>query len=359
MNILHQSLSENSSLTTDQTQSADNRSQLREIEFDNVLKLVRNVFDVPVVGLSFIKRDEIWFKDCFGVYSGVIPKRNTCCDSVFVNDQYLEIEDLDRCNIEYNRVKGTHGDPLQFYAGLPVHDCDGVPIGTLFIMDHQPRALSDLERSLFDDIRLVVEDLVNSIENQRLHAEIESELALARKVALTDSLTGIWNRKGILDVLEREVSRHQRSGQFLGVVYGDIDHFKSINDRFGHPAGDEVIRQVSRRMCDELRLYDSVGRIGGEEFLMIIPGESEQSILDVVERIRARVAGSPIRYGDQDIETSISFGLVTNAILNTAVELINEADRCLYASKSKGRNCTTLSNVTVKDTVIQALDKVG
>ena len=112
--------------------------------------------------------------------------------------------------------------------------------------------------------------------------------------ATHDSLTGIWNRAAILDILRGELGRAKREGIPVGVVLADLDHFKAVNDTHGHLAGDAVLREAARRMASSVRLYDSVGRYGGEEFLIVLPGCDVTSTLNQAERIRACLSSEPV-----------------------------------------------------------------
>jgi len=124
---------------------------------------------------------------------------------------------------------------------------------------------------------------------QRL-LDLEDKLVQAREAmrfkAMHDVLTGVWNRGTVLEALEREVWRARREGNSLGILMVDLDHFKSVNDTYGHLAGDAVLREVTRRMHSEVRPYDAVGRYGGEEFLILLPGCTSAETRQKAERLR-------------------------------------------------------------------------
>jgi len=188
-------------------------------------------------------------------------------------------------------------------------------------------------------------------EMQRLNKELDSlvqqrtaELQKAYKQlehqAMHDSLTGLLNRRSIYSALKQELSRTQRNGKPLSILMADIDHFKSINDTYGHLVGDAVLVEVARRMTDCIRPYDKIGRIGGEEFMIVLSDCNSVQGLEIAERIRNAIGG---KYFEPDasnrMSMTVSIGLA--ATLNQKIgqdELISAADKALYHAKKEGRN---------------------
>lgn len=173
-----------------------------------------------------------------------------------------------------------------------------------------------------------------------LQAELLSAREALREQATKDSLTQVWNRSSIFDIMQRELSRSSREGAPLGVVLLDLDHFKLVNDTYGHFAGDAVLRESARRMQAAVRQYDAIGRYGGEEFLILFPGADEKSTASQAERLRAQLANEPMLLTETSITLTASFG-VTAAVPNdgsTPETLIRRADEALYRAKKLGRN---------------------
>jgi two-component system cell cycle response regulator len=156
--------------------------------------------------------------------------------------------------------------------------------------------------------------------------------------ATHDSMTGLLNREAILDMLKNELSRTARVGT-LSIILGDIDHFKRVNDTHGHPAGDLVLQEAARRMRSAVRAYDSVGRYGGEEFLIVSPGCGVSEAVEQANRVRVRMADEPIVVPGGSVAVTISLGVAAAASdANQMSDLLRAADQALYAAKNNGRN---------------------
>jgi diguanylate cyclase (GGDEF)-like protein len=157
--------------------------------------------------------------------------------------------------------------------------------------------------------------------------------------ATQDGLTGTWNRTAILDLLHREYEIAARSGTTIGVIMLDLDHFKQVNDTYGHLAGDVVLVEAARRMKEAVRSYDLIGRYGGEEFMVVSPDCDGEQIQICAERIRSAMAVQPVLAYGAEIAFTVSAGTaVLVPRLNTEKEAIAAADTALYRAKSGGRN---------------------
>ncbi len=159
-----------------------------------------------------------------------------------------------------------------------------------------------------------------------------------RREASRDGLTGLWNRKAIMDILERELLRAERAHQSIGLIMIDADHFKKINDNHGHVAGDEVLRIIAGGIAAMVRPYDSVGRYGGEEFLIVAPGCGGIETWELAERVRAHIAGCSINVGRSNVQVSLSLGVATGENATDLEKLLHAADGALYQAKHAGRN---------------------
>jgi two-component system cell cycle response regulator len=175
--------------------------------------------------------------------------------------------------------------------------------------------------------------------------ELQQELLDAQhrlqQMAAHDGLTGLWNHQAILEALDREFARHVRQSTPLSVIMADLDHFKQVNDTWGHPAGDAVLAAAARTILNCVRPYDSVGRYGGEEFLILLPGCSGDLAEEVARRALEAVGNSPVQTGAGAIAVTISAGTASTADLPEANAqlLVRRADEALYKAKLAGRGC--------------------
>jgi diguanylate cyclase (GGDEF)-like protein len=165
--------------------------------------------------------------------------------------------------------------------------------------------------------------------------ELEEKL---RRQATLDALTGVLNRGAIMERLEVEMDRSGREGDSLCVAMVDLDHFKQINDTYGHSVGDSVLCEAARRMCSVVRPYDVVGRYGGEEFIVVFSRCDEQTALSIVERIRETISTDPVQANSRSISVTASIGVAR--VLNSvdADTALREADNALFRAKQQGRN---------------------
>lgn len=174
--------------------------------------------------------------------------------------------------------------------------------------------------------------------------DLQTELIAARDElhvqATHDLLTGLWNRRAVMENLEHELIRAKRQNIPLGLILADLDFFKRVNDIYGHAMGDSVLRETAHRIKAGIRPYDAVGRYGGEEFLIVTPGCDSSNVLIVSERLRAYVCAEPIQTCQGSVKVTASFGVVSSVALQhlDADGFIRAADEALYRAKAAGRN---------------------
>ncbi len=184
------------------------------------------------------------------------------------------------------------------------------------------------------------DSLASVLSLQRDLLEAQEKL---RYQATHDALTGLWNRRALLELLEKEIERCCRTDSSMGILMLDVDHFKPVNDSFGHLVGDQVMKEIALRIAHATRGYDLSGRYGGEEFLVLLPGCNREQTEAGAERIRFAIGSRPIQVADLSISLTVSIGAtVAPECADTETEILSLADLALYDAKSAGRNRTVL-----------------
>jgi diguanylate cyclase (GGDEF)-like protein len=187
-----------------------------------------------------------------------------------------------------------------------------------------------------------------------LQRQLFSAYEEMRHRAAHDPLTGLYNRGAILDELHKECLRYRRDGGSLGVVLCDLDHFKRVNDGYGHPAGDAVLREAARRIRSVLRAYDAIGRYGGEEFLVVIPRCTRETLCVVAERLREAIGEHPMSVSSTTLPVTTSIGVAISESGGNAdpESLLHAADAALFEAKRSGSNRVVFSEQTEPELVI-------
>ncbi len=173
-----------------------------------------------------------------------------------------------------------------------------------------------------------------------LQEKLQTALHRAEARARHDELTQILNRSAILEVLEKEVERSKRLRTPLGVIMADVDHFKKVNDSYGHLTGDRILKSVATVLKQGVRIYDSVGRYGGDEFLVVLPNCGQEETLSLAERIRRTVRSTSYRLSERSFACTISLGVTALSEFEhvESAHMLHAADAALYEAKRKGRN---------------------
>jgi diguanylate cyclase (GGDEF)-like protein len=195
----------------------------------------------------------------------------------------------------------------------------------------QKKNLEEAVQQRTEDLELEKAELLRAREQMRHFAE-------------HDDLTGLWNHRIIVERLRTEVKKSQRDGTALSVILVDLDHFKQINDTFGHLAGDLALKEAGAIFLRSIRFHDWVGRYGGEEFLLILPGSNFANARQRAEQLRLSVESARLAYGDRSIQITASFG-VASGFPTDEGKLIKIADGALYQAKANGRNCVVATEV--------------
>jgi two-component system cell cycle response regulator len=205
------------------------------------------------------------------------------------------------------------------------------------MLEAMDAGVDDFLAKPFDPAELKARLLVGKriVELQQKLVSANSDLHYA---ANHDFLTKLWNRAAIINFLQREVARALREGLNLGVILVDIDHFKKVNDELGHETGDCVLQEVAKRLLTSLREYDGVGRYGGEEFLLVMPGCDQVTTVRRAEHIRESISSTPIQTSLNATTVTVSMGVAVAEPATDSKSLLRRADLALYQAKGNGRN---------------------
>lgn len=289
-----------------------------EARFDRLTRLVCRLLDVPTALVSLVDDERQWFKSCQNLSATELPRDSSFCGHAICEEEILYVADA-REDPRFADNPLVIGEPfIRFYAGIAVQSHGGHRLGTLCAIDYRPRELS---REQLQDL----EDLAALVER-----EIQ-----ASELAVTDDLTGLPNRRGFAALAENGLAHCRRHAIASCLLYIDLDNFKAINDARGHTAGDSVLQEFARCLQQSIRETDVCGRIGGDEFVVLLTGRESTDPESFVQRLRDAIddreklrahAGDALRW---------SYGVVCcEPGRHASVEhLLAEADRSMYDRK--------------------------
>jgi len=293
-----------------------------EDAFDRITRIAKTLLGTPIVLISLIDRHRQWFKSRLGLNVPETSRDISFCTHAILQDTPFIVEDA-REHPMFRDNPLVTGEPyIRFYLGAPLIVAGGYKIGTLCAIDQQPRQLSSDQIAVFGDLASLIVD----------------QLAL-REIASVDATTGALTRRCFEIEIHREMTRANRYKHALSLIMLDIDHFKSVNDHYGHAAGDSVLRKVVACIKRELRTHDFVGRLGGDEFVIALPETKTSSAKTVAERIRQTIASTPIDVLSDEIAVTVSLGVTSyDPSDHHVTDILARADAGLYKAKTGGRN---------------------
>lgn len=294
----------------------------REQAFDRISELAKLIFEVPVAYISLIDADRQWCKSAIGTDRLETPRDQAFCNETIRSEDVLVISDTmqDRRTASNPLV---HGEPfVRFYAGAPLLSPERARLGSLCILDRSPRAFSEKQQKILATLASLVMD----------------EMALRRQTE-RDWLTGAVSRGTFHTIASKVFFTEKRT---TGIISFDIDHFKQLNDRFGHSAGDRVLVEVVATCQSAIRDHDILSRVGGEEFTVLLPNVTVEMVMIIAERLRLAIKELEFAFENEEIRISASFGVTLLTKEDTSMdEVLRRVDRALYSSKAKGRDCLT------------------
>ena len=307
-----------------------------EERFERITRLAKLIFRVEIVAISLLEADRQWFKSIQGLNVDSTSRDVSFCGHAILNDEVMVVPDARRDPRFRDNPLVTEEPHIASYAGCPIRSADGMKIGTLCLIDSRPREYNERDIRALRDLAELAEAECRAASAQAVHAQLVEDLVEEQRRAMIDSLTRVWNREGVARVLADGI----RSGEGVGVVLVDLDDFKPVNDGFGHAAGDEALRIFARRLIGGVRETDTVGRFGGDEFVLALhPCPDEKVVECVIERVRARLS-EPFEVAGRQLEFRASFGvhIVQPGKACGVAEALACADAAMYDAKRSGRD---------------------
>lgn len=317
-----------------------------EDRFERITRLAKRLLCVPIAAISLVDRDRQWFKSMQGTNVCETSREISFCGHAIIQNEMMAVVDA-RLDPRFADNPLVTGEPsIVFYAGIPIHSVDGHTVGTLCVIDRKPRRLSLEDQQILRDLAALAESELSAAVAAPVQADLLSQLVAEHRKGMIDSLTRVWNREGMEELLVREWAAARTGLHGLAALMIDVDEFKQVNDRLGHAAGDEVLRQVAKRILSAIRAEDTLGRMSGDEFLVLLsPFSVEKDELKVAERIRVRVCETPILTGPTSVTVRVSIGAAQadRSGATSISALLAAADKALYRAKHNGRNCVASS----------------
>lgn len=313
-----------------------------EERFERITRLARRHLRVRIAGITLLDREKEWFKSIAGWSISELSFEQSLCARIGGQSEPCVVPDMqiDERFKDHPLVAGKPG--LRFYASYPLLDIKGAMAATFCLLDTVPHELADEDYQAFLDFgEIAQQELVTDQRNSSV-SDLISKLGSARRASMIDPLTKVWNRAGADVLLRALLSRTDDKDVDFTACLIDIDRFKTINDTYGHPVGDEVLRKLAAKFVRVLRPDDIVCRFGGDEFFVILPGLRAEDAVTIVERMRAAASNEPIRTRTGDITFTVSIGY-TSTRSSAGVsygDLLREVDDALLTCKGDGRNCS-------------------
>ncbi len=311
-----------------------------EARFDRVTRLARRALQVPVAAIELMDKQRVWFKSVDGWDVSELPAEKTFCGYAMAADDMLIVE-ATRTDPRFAQHPLTVGTPrFRFYAGIPLRGRENFPVGALSIYDTKPRVMNPGQIQALRDLGDIAQKELLTTELVEAQAEFLAKLDSARRQANLDELTRVWGRRAGLGMLRTMLDQAKSNRETVTVCMLDVDHFKSINDQYGHQCGDNILRKMTSIIVGNLRSEDIICRYGGDEFLLVFQNINRRRITELLYRISQRISETPIRTrgGKVPVTVSIGVSLSEGGASDTMETIIDRSDRALYRAKARGRN---------------------
>jgi diguanylate cyclase (GGDEF)-like protein len=313
--------------------------------FERLTRITKAIFKVSIVAITLVDANRQWFKSVQGLDICETSRDVSFCGHVVYRGDLMVIPDTLADPRFADNPLVTASPFIRFYAGYPIKSPSGDTVGSLCIIDQVHQEFTPKELNALIDVAKLVEAEFAREQLQNTQAKLHQELMQAKHQAYVDGLTRLWNRSGIEALLRNQIAECQLQKKSFCVALIDIDNFKVINDTHGHCAGDAILRAVAKRLLSGYRETDSVGRWGGEEFLVIMDSSESCTSYETAEHARNAIASTPIMFEDIEVCITITTGLCPFKWEKPAElhQLVDIADKALYEGKHSGKNVVKIS----------------
>lgn len=302
----------------------------RDAGFDRFVRLIQQIFTVEIGLVSLIDGHRQWYQACSGLSADEVLLEDTFCRHVLVDEQPMIVQDATRDPRFVAHPAVTGPEHIRFYAGVPLKTKVGSTVGTVCAIDRRPRSFGRKDLDILQELAGAAMDRIELMQT-----------------AATDSLTEALTRRAFKREAEQLIAAALRHKHDLSCLVLDVDHFKNVNDTHGHAAGDEALKAVAAACRSSLRASDLFGRLGGEEFAIVLPHTSAEDAMITAEKLRGEIAARPISGTFGTLAVTASFGCAALSIVGRDIEtLLAQADAAMYHAKQNGRNrCTAWSSL--------------
>lgn len=292
-----------------------------EERFDRLTRLAKRLFNVPIVLISLIDAERQWFKSCQGFTMNETPRELSFCAHTILGDDLMIVPDAARDERFYNNPYVIDEPHIRFYAGVPLAVPNNSKVGTLCLIDQEPRQLNEEDQELLRDLGQMA----------------EQELTVVQ-AATMDDLTLLSNRRGFISLARHALNLCRRLNKPASLFFFDLDKFKDINDQYGHAEGDHALIAFSKLLKDNFRDSDVVGRLGGDEFVALLTNTTQQQSEQILQRLdrtltafnNSQTRGYRLQYSVGTIE----FDCDRHHSIN---DLLHDADILMYQQKQSKR----------------------
>lgn len=295
---------------------------LPEERFDRLTRMAKRLFGVPIALVSLVDENRQWFKSCQGLDAEETPRDISFCGHSILGDDTFVISDASQDERFFDNPLVLNAPHIRFYAGCPLKYVNGSKLGTLCIIDQKPRVLNQEDVEVLGDLAVMVEREIAAIQ-----------------LATLDELTAISNRRGFLQLAEKNLSYCKRNDLPATLIFFDLDKFKQINDIYGHREGDRALTIFASQLKDTFRDSDLFARLGGDEFVVLLSGATKKQTEEIIVRFNQTLEDYN-RKAKSGYEILCSSGIIEyNPGCHESVEtLLEESDALMYRHKSQKKH---------------------